>query len=105
MWSSVLEILMRFLLVLGFLVGLIFIPLGLSGNFIILGLCVLYDAAHRFVVFGFPLLALFLGVQYRVTSEHWRKAARTGWLLLLLVLAVAYVGSAMRVMQMHSAAF
>lgn len=54
------EILLNILLVVGILVGLLAIPLGLGGTFIVLGIGVLYDALHGFDVIGVPLLVTFL---------------------------------------------
>ena len=60
--DTALEILMRIFLVIGLLVGMICIPLGLSGTFIVLGVTAVYDLLHGFHVIGIPLLLLFLGL-------------------------------------------
>ncbi len=61
MLQVALEIALRILLTLGLLLGILLIPLGLSGNFVILGFLALYDLVHGFQAFGFYLL-FFLGL-------------------------------------------
>lgn len=55
-----LEITLGILLVVGLLAGLVAVPLGLSGNFVILGIALLYDLAFDFEVLGPAWLIVFL---------------------------------------------
>lgn len=57
---TAIEIALRIFLVVGLVGGLIAVPLGLSGNFIIVGVALLYDLAFGFEVFGPVWLVVFL---------------------------------------------
>jgi uncharacterized protein YqgC (DUF456 family) len=58
--DAILGITLKVLLVSGLIVGLVAIPLGLGGTFIILGLAVLYDLSQDFTAIGVPWLIVFL---------------------------------------------
>ncbi len=61
MFLTIGDIILRVILMAGLAVGLLLIPLGLSGNFVIIGLLALYDLTHGFSIFGHTLL-VFLGL-------------------------------------------
>lgn len=62
MGEAILSVIWTVLLVVGLVVGLIAIPLGLGGTFILIGVAALYDLLHGFSVIGVPLLLVFLGL-------------------------------------------
>jgi uncharacterized protein len=77
MWQSVLKIVGLVFLDLGLLVSLFLIPLGIPGNFVILGLALLTAWIGGFQVIGFWTLLIMLGA------------------VLLAELVEAFLGSAM----------
>ncbi len=62
MWESIGAVLATVVLIAVYVVGLVAIPLGLGGTFIILGATVLYDWIHGFDVVGWVWLGIFAGL-------------------------------------------